>query len=106
MAEPTLSKMERLKQRKAEIERELKALEAQEKQAARKRDARQKIIVGAAVLAHAARDEQFARILRTVLNKAVTEERNRAVIAEWIEDGATEGKIPVAAALASNENLP
>jgi len=82
--ESKLSKLDRLKKRKEEIERQLKALEESEKQAARKRETRQKIIVGAAVLAHAAKDAAFAKTLREVLAVAVVEERNRAVIADLL----------------------
>lgn len=82
MAETKLSKLERLQKRKQEIEQQLKAIEARDKQAARKKDTRRKIIVGAAVLAHAAMDEDFAKLLRAVLKKAVTEERNLALIAD------------------------
>ena len=92
MAEAKLSKLERLQKRKEEIEKQLKALEARDKQAARKKDARQKIIVGAAVLAHAKIDENFAKTLREVLKKAVTEERNLAVIADLFAEATPEQK--------------
>jgi len=94
MAETKLSRLELLRKRKAEIEQQLKTLEARDKQAARKRDTRQKIVVGAAVLAHAAKDGEFAKTLRAVLNVAVTEERNRALVADWIDGAKIAAKPP------------
>jgi len=82
MTETKLSKLERLQKRKEDIEKQLKVLEAREKQAARKKDTRQKIIIGAAVLAHAAVDKNFSKLLQDVIKKAVTEERNLAVISD------------------------
>jgi len=84
MAETKLSRLELLRKRKQEIEQQMKALEAREKEEERKKDTRRKIIVGAAVLAHAARDAAFAKTLRDVLDKAVIEERNRELVAEWL----------------------
>ncbi len=54
------------------------------KKADRKLDARRKIIVGAAVLAHAEIDPGFADKLRAVLDLAVTRPVDRAAIADLL----------------------
>jgi len=59
-------------------------LEAEEKTAERKRDARRKIIVGGAVLAHAALHPAFAAELRSVLQAAVTRDKDKEAIADLI----------------------
>lgn len=65
------------------------ALEAQEKQAARKLDTRRKIVTGAAVLAHAALDPSFAASLRALLDQAVTKPADRELLADLLRPGAT-----------------
>lgn len=50
----------------------------------RKRDMQRKIIVGAAVLAHANFDAAFASGLSAALAKAVTRERDREIIADLL----------------------
>lgn len=82
-----------ISERKAELERkkaallsQLKDLERREAQQSRKQDAREKIVVGGAVLAHARIDQAFAATLLDVLKKAVTRDKDvktiEAVIAE------------------------
>lgn len=61
----------------------LKRLIAQED---RKRDMQRKIIVGAAVLAHANFDPAFAAGLSSALAKAVTRERDRQIIADLLQE--------------------
>jgi hypothetical protein len=75
---------EKLQKRKAQIEAQLRALDAREGAERRKRDARRKIIVGGAVLAHAALHPSFAEILRMVLRSAVTRDLDRKVIADLL----------------------
>ena len=60
------------------------ALEAQEKQAARKLDTRRKIVTGGAVLAHAVLDASFAAALRDVLDRAVIKPADRELLADLI----------------------
>lgn len=81
MAESTREKLEK---QRAQIEARLKALDAKDKTEQRKRDARRKIIVGGAVLAHAAQHPAFADVLRGVLNAAVTREIDRKVITDLL----------------------
>ena len=63
-------------QRKARAEQTLARLSAD----ARKIDMRRKIVVGAAAIAVARRDADFARRLRAVLDAAVTAPRDRATL--------------------------
>jgi len=92
MVEAKLSRLELLRKRKQEIEQQMKALEAREREEERKKDTRRKIIVGAAVLAHASIDADFARTLRAILKKAVTEERNLALIDDLLNGAKVEAE--------------
>ena len=65
------------------------ALEAQEKQAARKLDTRRKIVTGAAVLAHASLDASFAAALRDVLDQAVIKLPDRELLADLLRPAST-----------------
>ena len=51
--------------------------------ARRKRDTRWKILVGAVVLARAARDPAAARRLDKMMDEALTEQRDRDLLKEW-----------------------
>lgn len=73
-----------LEQRRQQIAAQLARLDAQAKTQERKKDARQKIIVGGAVLAHARLDAVFAATLADLLDKAVTREADRHTIAELL----------------------
>ncbi len=78
------SRLERLQAQKAKIDAQLKALEARQKQADRKADTRRKIIVGGAVLAHAALHPAFAESLREVLRAAVSRDVDKKAIADLL----------------------
>lgn len=73
-----------LEARKKQIEAQLASLEARERDAARKRETRRKVIVGAAVLAHSEIDDAFATILREVLAKAVQRPADQQAIADLL----------------------
>ena len=73
-----------LEHRRQQIAAQLAKLDAQAKTQERKKDARQKIIVGGAVLAHARLDAAFAATLADILQKAVTRDVDRAVIADLL----------------------
>ena len=49
----------------------------------RKRDTRWKILVGAVVLARAATDPVAAKRLDRMMDEALTEDRDRALLEEW-----------------------
>jgi hypothetical protein len=71
-----------LEEQKKKIEARLEALSAREKLAERKRDTRRKVIVGAAVLAHAEIDPAFAAELKRVLRRAVQRPADQQTIAD------------------------
>ena len=66
------------------------ALSAREREAERKLDTRRKIIVGAAVLAHAELDPNFAETLRHVLGQAVQRPIDRQAVADLLPSGISE----------------
>ncbi len=70
-----------LLRRKERIENQLAAMDARVRISRRKRDTRRKIIVGAAVLAHARLDPVFADHLSDVLNRAIVRPRDRLLVA-------------------------
>lgn len=59
-------------------------LEAREKQEQRKRHTRRNALTGAAVLAHAAVDPEFASTLRDLLDQALTKPTDRELLADLI----------------------
>ncbi len=76
-----------LTQRQAQIEARRLSLLAAKKVEDRKIDTRRKIIVGAAVLAQAELDPNFADRLREVLAQAVQRPIDRGVIADLLPAG-------------------
>jgi hypothetical protein len=74
-----------LKQKQAQLKAQIAALEAKEKEAERKKDTRRKIIVGGAVLAHAALHPAFAAELKMVLKQAVIRDSDRETIQDLLE---------------------
>ena len=78
--------------KKERIEYQLAAIDAREREQRRKRDTRRKVIVGAAVLAHAELDASFASKLYEVLRRAVIRPADRALLFEecniWRTAGA------------------
>ncbi len=86
-ARPRLTKAERLealRKRQDQLKAQITLLEAENKTAERKRDARRKIIVGGAVLAHAELHPAFAAELRTALKAAVTRDKDKEAVADLI----------------------
>jgi hypothetical protein len=73
-----------LKEAERQTQARLAALTARQKTEDRKRDTRRKIVVGGAVLAHAALHPAFADALRDVLRAAVTRDIDRALLVDWI----------------------
>lgn len=70
----------KLETQKARLQR----LKAQETAQERRTDARRKIIVGAAVLAHCVVEPSFAVALKSVLQKAVTRDKDREAIKDLL----------------------
>jgi hypothetical protein len=88
-----------LKAEEKQTQARLAALLAKQKTDERKRDTRRKIVVGGAVLAHAALHPAFADALRDVLRAAVTRDMDRALLADLIgEVPPTATTAPTAAA--------
>ena len=73
---------------KKELETKQTALLSKKRDADRKLDTRRKIVVGAAVLAHAEIDRDFADELRRVLDRAVQRDLDRAAIADLLPSPA------------------
>ncbi len=79
-------KLADLTQKQEQLEAQRQNLLASKKSAERKSDARRKIIVGAAVLAHAELYPDFTAILRGVLSAAVQRPIDRRAIADLLGD--------------------
>lgn len=75
-----------LEDEKRQTEARLAALVAKRKTEDRKRDTRRKIVVGGAVLSHAALHPAFADALRDVLRAAVTRDIDKTLLADWLEE--------------------
>jgi hypothetical protein len=73
-----------LTKRQEQLEARRLSLLAVKKSEDRKQDTRRKIIVGAAVLAHAELDPQFAALLQVVLDRAVLRPIDRDLIASLL----------------------
>lgn len=84
MAKTANEKIEELKERRARLAAQLQKLEASETAKRRKFDARRKIIVGAAVLAHAERSAEFGEALKALLRAAVTRDIDKRDIADLL----------------------
>jgi len=85
-----------LKQKKEAIERQLSAVETRKRETDRKLDTRRKIIVGGALITHAAIDPEFRPVLQAALQKAVAQ-KDRPLVADLIRSGAADGLDPAAA---------
>lgn len=81
---PDAEALEALRQKKAAIERRIAAIKTHEKRRQRAEDTRRKIVVGAAVLAHAEHDPVFAEALRQALMKGVTREADKVLLSDWL----------------------
>lgn len=78
----------KLRARQRELQTQASALEARKRTEDRRLDARRKIVVGGAVLAHAGHDPEWAALLREVLRKAVTRDLDKAVIGDLLGEPA------------------
>ncbi|MYL85210.1 hypothetical protein GTA51_20110 [Desulfovibrio aerotolerans] len=82
----TPAKIDRLKQKKEEIEKQLAELEAREKNKTRKEDSRLKILIGAAILADTKTKPELATAIQKILDRAITAKRDRLFLQEkgWL----------------------
>ena len=77
----TTDRLELLRQRRDQLDEQLKALEARKKETERKADTRRKVIAGALALEHfeANRDSEFGRVLFRLLDEYVVRPHDRAL---------------------------
>jgi hypothetical protein len=73
----TQEKIEALKKRKAQIDKQIAAAEARLKTKERKEDTRLKVLIGAAMLADSKINPQTIGLIETVLSRAITEKRDQ-----------------------------
>jgi len=91
-------------EKKAEqVRARMAELKARQHAEERKRDNHRKIVVGAAAIAHVKIDPQFRKDLRNALNKAVTDPKQRAVIADLLDEKAFQEAMRAAAKKAADE---
>lgn len=85
------ARLELLRQKRAELDAQLRALEARKKQAERKADTRRKVIAGALALEHleANRDTDFGRIMFRLLDEYVVRPHDRALFDFLPEPGSS-----------------
>jgi hypothetical protein len=74
-------RLELLRQKRDQLDAQLRALEARNKQTERKADTRRKVIAGALALEHfeANRDSEFGRVLYRLMNEYVVRPHDRAL---------------------------
>src|SRR5271155_4090557 len=77
----TADRLTTLRQKRAQLDAQLRALEARTKKAERKADTRRKVIAGALALEHfeANRDSEFGRIMFRLLDEYVVRPHDRAL---------------------------
>lgn len=77
----TTDRLELLREKRAQLDAQMRALEARNKKAERKADTRRKVIAGALALEHfeANRDSEFGRIMFRLLDEYVVRPHDRAL---------------------------
>lgn len=78
-------KLAELKQKEAALKAQIAKFETKAKDEERKKDTRRKIIIGAAVMAHAKIHQDFAYKLSQVLMAAVTKDTDRELIKDFLK---------------------
>jgi len=73
-----------LEAKRQKLVEKLSMLEAQEKEWQRKHDLTQRLIVGHAVIGHAKKNPDFARVLAEILTSGVTRADERKLIADLV----------------------
>lgn len=93
-----IDRLTALKKRQEQIHAQIAALEAKAKEQNRKEDTRLKILVGAAVMADAALHPETAAFVETVLQRAITAERDRAFLKDkgWLQEPDSPSSSPAA----------
>lgn len=77
----TTDRLELLRHKRDQLDAQLRALEARNKQAERKADTRRKVIAGALALEHfeANRDSEFGRVMYRLMDEYVVRPHDRAL---------------------------
>jgi hypothetical protein len=83
----TADRLKTLRDKREQLDAQLKALEARNKQAERKADTRRKVIAGALALEHYEKnpDSEFHRVLFRLLDEYVLRPHDRALFPELID---------------------
>jgi septal ring factor EnvC (AmiA/AmiB activator) len=84
MSETVTSKLEKLKQRKAKLEAEIAKAETANRKAARAKETRRKILVGAAILAEIEAEPSLKGVLQDILKRRLTQDRDRELLADLL----------------------
>ncbi len=84
MPKPLADRIAELQAKKEKLAGRLSRLQSSAKSEARKRETRRKIVIGAAVLAQIEHDKGFALLLRDALNKSVSRDQDREIIADLL----------------------
>jgi len=94
----TTDRLETLRQKRDQLDAQLRALEARNKQAERKADTRRKVIAGALALEHfeANRDSEFGRIMFRLLDEYVVRPHDRGLFDFLPETNALDPAAPLA----------
>ena len=79
-----------LKAREDALRKRRAELEAAQTKEARKTDTRRKIILGGALLARCQHNPQFAALVRAELAQAITKDRDRELLANWLNPAQAE----------------
>ena len=85
MARSTAERKAALLEKKKALEAQLRDWAARESAASRKLDTRRKIVLGGAVMAHCAHDPDFAEAVKKAMRSALTTERDKTLLADWIK---------------------
>jgi hypothetical protein len=82
----TADRLQTLRQKREQLDAQLRALEARNKQAGRKADTRRKVIAGALALEHYQKnpDSEFHRIIFRLLDEYVVRPHDRALFPELV----------------------
>ncbi len=89
MARKTTDQMIAEEERKAEqAKARMAELKAKQRAEARRKDTHRKVVSGAILMAHIKIDPQFRRAVQVAFNKAVTNPKLRAVLADLLDERA------------------
>jgi hypothetical protein len=102
----TTDRLDLLRRKRDQLEAQMKALEARNKQAQRKADTRRKVIAGALALEHfeANRDSEFGRIMFRLLDEYVVRPHDRALFG-WLPEVIGPAERPAEFARAGRETV-